>query len=72
VSPYWVLPVYLGRFGQFGQMMGTGHYYFDEMRSSFNLVQNQLFGAHETQYLQNNVQNLSNHGSSSAEKRNIQ
>jgi hypothetical protein len=23
--------------------MGTGHYYFDEMRSSFNLVQNQLF-----------------------------
>jgi hypothetical protein len=26
-------------------MMGTGHYYFDEMRSSFNLVQNQLFGA---------------------------
>jgi hypothetical protein len=24
-------------------MMGTGHYYFDEMRSSFNWVQNQLF-----------------------------
>jgi hypothetical protein len=24
-------------------MMGTGHYYFDEMRSSFGLVQNQLF-----------------------------
>jgi hypothetical protein len=23
--------------------MGTGHYYFDEMRSSFNLVQNQIF-----------------------------
>jgi hypothetical protein len=23
--------------------MGTGQYYFDEMRSSFNLVQNQLF-----------------------------
>jgi hypothetical protein len=23
--------------------MGTGHKYFDEIRSSFNLVQNQLF-----------------------------
>jgi hypothetical protein len=53
--------------------MGTGHYYFDEMRSSFNLVQNQLFGAHETQYLQTNVQNLSYRGSSSssAEKGNV-
>jgi hypothetical protein len=51
--------------------MGTGHYFFDEMRTSFNLVQNHLFGAHETQYLQNNVQNLSNHSSSSAEKGNI-
>jgi hypothetical protein len=52
--------------------MGTGHYYFDEMRSSFNLVQNQLFGAHETQYLQTNVQNLSYRSSSgSAEKGNV-
>jgi hypothetical protein len=52
--------------------MGTGHYYFDEMRSSFNLVQNQLFGAHETQYLQTNVQNLSfRSSSSSAEKGNV-
>jgi hypothetical protein len=33
----------LSRSGQFGQTMGTGHYYFDEMRSFFNLVQNQLF-----------------------------
>jgi hypothetical protein len=41
------------------------------MRTSFNFVQNQLFGAHETQYLQNNVQNLSNHSSGSAEKGNI-
>jgi hypothetical protein len=35
----WVLIGYclftLSWFGQFGQMMGTGHYYFDEMRSSF-------------------------------------
>jgi hypothetical protein len=52
--------------------MGTGHYYFDEMRSTFNFVQNQLFAAHETQYLQRNVQNLSNRSSnSSAEKGNI-
>jgi hypothetical protein len=45
--------------------MGTGHYYFDEMRSSFNLVQNKLFGAHETQ----NISNRSS--SSSAEKGNV-
>jgi hypothetical protein len=40
------------------------------MRSCFNLVQNQHFGAHETQYLQTNVQNLNNrsNSSSSAEK----
>jgi hypothetical protein len=43
VSHYWVLLVYVALIRQFGQMMGTGHYYFDEMRSSFNLVQNQLF-----------------------------
>jgi hypothetical protein len=62
----------LSWFGQFGQLMGTGHYYFDEMRSTFNFVQNQLFAAHETQYLQRNVQNLSNRSSnSSAEKGNI-
>jgi hypothetical protein len=24
-------------------IIGTGHYYFDEMRRYFNLVQNQLF-----------------------------
>jgi hypothetical protein len=33
----------LSWFGQFGQTMGTGHCYFDEMRSSFNLIQNQHF-----------------------------
>jgi hypothetical protein len=47
VSPYWVLPVYVSWFRQFGQTMGTGHYYFDEMRSSFNLVQNQLLWSHK-------------------------
>jgi hypothetical protein len=30
------------------------------------LVQNQLYGAHETQYLQTNVQNVSNRSSSSS------
>jgi hypothetical protein len=43
--------------------------YFDEMTNE-NLVQNQLFGAHKTQYLQTNVQNISN-CSSSAEKGNV-
>jgi hypothetical protein len=54
--------------------MGTGHYYFDEMRSSFNLVQisKSAFCAHETQYLLNTVcLNLSNRTSSSAEKGNM-
>jgi hypothetical protein len=46
--------------------MGTSHNYYDEMRSSFYLVPNQLFGAHETQYLQTNVQNISNRSSSSS------
>jgi hypothetical protein len=32
--------------------MGTGHYYFDEMRS---LVQNQLFARKKNQYLQNKL-----------------
>jgi hypothetical protein len=36
-------------FGQFGQTMETGHYYFDEMISSFNLVQNQLQKLSESQ-----------------------
>jgi hypothetical protein len=35
--------------------MGTGHYYFDAMRSSFNLVQNQLLCAQKNQYLQNKL-----------------
>jgi hypothetical protein len=43
VSPYWALPVELIRAVMADDAMGTGHYYFDEMRSSFNLVQNQLF-----------------------------
>jgi hypothetical protein len=36
-----------------------------------NLVQNQLFGAHKTQYLPTNVLNLSNCSSCSAEKGNV-
>jgi hypothetical protein len=43
----------LSWFGQFGQTMGTGHYYFDEMKSSFNLVRNQLFALRK--YLQNKL-----------------
>jgi hypothetical protein len=43
VSPYWVLPVYVEFIREVGQTMGQGYYYFDEKRSSFNLVQNQLF-----------------------------
>jgi hypothetical protein len=44
VSPYWVLPVYveLIRAVWADDAMGTGHYYFDKMRSSLKLVQNQL------------------------------
>jgi hypothetical protein len=44
VSPYWVLPVYVELILAVlaDDAMGTGHYYFDEMRSSFYLVQNQL------------------------------
>jgi hypothetical protein len=40
-----ILPVYdeLIRAVWEDNAMETGHYYFDEMRSSFNLVQNQLF-----------------------------
>jgi hypothetical protein len=55
-------------FGQFGQTMGTGHYYFDEMRSSFNLVQNQLLAPQKLNIYKTNCLNLSNRTSSSAEK----
>jgi hypothetical protein len=51
--------------------MGTGHYYFDEMRSSFNLVQNQLFALTKLNIYKTNCLNLSNRTnrtSSSAEK----
>jgi hypothetical protein len=43
VSPYWVLPVYVELIRAVWADDWDGHYYFDEMRSSFNLVQNQLF-----------------------------
>jgi hypothetical protein len=44
VSHYWVLLVYVALIrAAVWETMGTGHYYFDKMRSSFNLVQNQLF-----------------------------
>jgi hypothetical protein len=37
-------------------MVGTGHYYFDEMRSSFKkLGSKSAFCAHETQYLQKKI-----------------
>jgi hypothetical protein len=50
----------LSWFRQFGQMMGSGHYYFDEMRSSFNLVQNQLFALTKLNIYKTNCLNLSN------------
>jgi hypothetical protein len=49
--------------------MGAGHYYFDKMKSSFNLVQNQLFGAQETQYLQTTCLNLSNGTTAAVQKK---
>jgi hypothetical protein len=51
--------------------MGTGHYYFDEMRSSFNLVQNQLFALMKLNIYKTNCLNLSNRTSSGAEKGNL-
>jgi hypothetical protein len=48
-------------------MMGTGHYYFDEMRSSFNLGQNQLFALKKLIIYKTNSLNLTNR--SNAEKR---
>jgi hypothetical protein len=53
----------LSWFGQFGQTIGTGHYYFDEMRSSFNLVQNQLFALTKLNIYKTNCLNISNHSS---------
>jgi hypothetical protein len=50
--------------------MGTGHYYFDEMRSSFNLVQNQLFALIKLIIYKTNCLNLSS-SHSSCRKRNI-
>jgi hypothetical protein len=71
----WVLIGYclflLSWFGLFGQTMGTGHYYFDEMRSSFNLVENQLFALTKLNIYKTNCLNLSNRTSSSAEKGNV-
>jgi hypothetical protein len=49
----------------------TGHYYFDEMRSSFNLVQNQLFALMKLNIYKTNCLNLSKCTSSSAEKGNV-
>jgi hypothetical protein len=44
VSPYWVLPVYVELIRAVWADDGDRpHYYFDEMRRSLNLVQNQLF-----------------------------
>jgi hypothetical protein len=75
MSPYWVLPVFveliLAVWGEFGQTMGTGHYYFDKMRSSFNLVQNQLFALTKLNIHITNGLNLSNRTSSSTEKGNV-
>jgi hypothetical protein len=48
--------------------MGRGHYYFDEMRSSFSLVQNQLFGLKKLNIFKSNCLNLSSRTSGSAEK----
>jgi hypothetical protein len=49
-------------------MMGTGHYYFDEMRNSLNMVQNQLFALTKLNIY---CLKLSNRTSSSAEKGNV-
>jgi hypothetical protein len=52
-------------FGQFGQMMGTGHFYFDEMRSSFKTW-------FKISFLRSrNCLNLSNRTSSTAKKGNV-
>jgi hypothetical protein len=51
--------------------MGTGHYYFEEMRSSFNFVQNQLFALKKLNIYKTKLSNLSNCTSSSAEKGNV-
>jgi hypothetical protein len=47
-------------------MMGTGRYYFDEMRSSFNLDQNQLFARH---YLLNKLPKSQQHRQQQCRKR---
>jgi hypothetical protein len=39
------------------------------MRSSFNLVLNQLFAAHKIEYLQTNGQNLSNLKTAAVQKK---
>jgi hypothetical protein len=70
VSPYWVLPVYVELI-QAICLMGTGHYYFDEMRSSFNLVQNQLLALTKLNIYKTNCLKLSNRASSSAEIGNV-
>jgi hypothetical protein len=73
ISNVWsgMFTLQLSWFGEFGQTMGTGHYYFDEMRSSFYLVQNQLFALTKLIIYTTNCLNLSNRTSSSAEKGNV-
>jgi hypothetical protein len=53
-SPYLVLPVYLEL------IRAVWADYFDEMRSSFNLVQNQLFALTKLNIYKTNCLNLSN------------
>jgi hypothetical protein len=66
VSPCWVLPVYVelirAVWADDGQTMGRrwGHFYFDEMKSSFSLVQNQLFALKKLNIYKTNFLNLSN------------
>jgi hypothetical protein len=66
--PYWVLPVYveLIRAVWADDAIGTGHYYFDDMRNSFNLVQNQLLAVTKLNIYKRNCLNLSNHTSMAA------
>jgi hypothetical protein len=51
-----------------GQTTGTGHHYFDEMRSCFTLVQNQPLALKKLNIYNTNCLNLSKHSSSSAEQ----
>jgi hypothetical protein len=46
--------------------MGTGHYYFDEMRSTFNF---QLFALKKLNIYKAKVQNLSNAAAAAVQKK---